>query len=147
MAGPRIPRTGVPGRRKARQILLQNANEQLRATEGMERTPPRAQGIHAPIHGGQEEEMTPLPEVFSHDKFDFQLIARENGIALLRKSKKDYEGYEVVVIQSMGDRTFPNGETVTAHEYIPRSEQWGKYGWSYQDSEGAWKKFKALVAK
>jgi hypothetical protein len=87
----------------------------------------------------------PLKESFRSDGFDFKVIAREGKFTLLKKSKKNYCGYEVAIIQVMKARIWPDGTFSEAREHMPSSEQWGKYGWTYVDSEGAWKKFRQLT--
>lgn len=92
--------------------------------------------------------MTPIATEFKHDKFDFHQIAREGGVALYRKSKqypgKLFETFEVVIVQSMDEHTWPNGNVTPEHEYMPNSEQWGQLGWSLQTLDDAWDKFRKV---
>jgi hypothetical protein len=67
--------------------------------------------------------MKPLPERFNSDGFAFRLIFRDGRVALLGKRKSGWrpelELWEVVLIQRVGDHTFPNGVLVPAHEAMP----------------------------
>lgn len=49
--------------------------------------------------------------------------------------------YEVVILRSMPDKTFPNGETTPAHEAMPSPEMWGTSAWSKAILEEAHRKF------
>lgn len=86
----------------------------------------------------------PLPDRFRDHGFDFQVIAKEGLVVLLRKTKKYYEGYEVVILHEAEAHTWPGGNTTPAHERMPNAAEWGTYGWTYVDSEGAWSKFREL---
>ena len=89
--------------------------------------------------------MTPLPDTFRHDGFDFRLIKRTGAVALLSKSKPaGHVSYEVVRLVRVAEREM-FGRTIPAHEAMPASEQWGERGWTYCDREQAEKKFSELT--
>jgi hypothetical protein len=93
--------------------------------------------------------MIPLPSTFQKGGFSFRLISREGDIALFEKFKPCITTsrlFEVVIIQKMGQHTWPDGRTTEPREYMPSSEQWGIYGWSFTDIDQAWAKFRTLRA-
>jgi hypothetical protein len=75
-----------------------------------------------------------LPATFRSDDFDFVQLRREGDIAIFVKQKPPFKfkSYEVVIIQKRDAYAWPNGATTPAHEAMPSSRDWGKYGWSYQ---------------
>ena len=88
-----------------------------------------------------------LPTTFRSDGFDFEQLAREGDIAIFVKQKLPlrFKSYEVVIIQKRDAYTWPNGQTTPAHEAMPSSRDWGKYGWTYQTLEDAELRFKSLA--
>jgi hypothetical protein len=94
-----------------------------------------------------------LPTTFGSDGFNFQQLRREGGIAIFLKQKpglvREYpascKSYEVVMIQKRDAYTWPDGQTTPAHEAMPSSRDWGKYGWTCQTLEDAELRFKTLV--
>jgi hypothetical protein len=56
-----------------------------------------------------------------------------------------FKSYEAVIIQKRDAYTWPNGETTPAHEAMPSSRDWGKYGWTYRDQEDALAKFTSRI--
>jgi hypothetical protein len=93
--------------------------------------------------------MKTLPTTFRSDDFDFQQLRREGDIALFVKQKPPFKfkSYEVVIIQKRDAYTWPNGLTTPAHEAMPSSRDWRKYGWTYQTLEDAELRFKILVER
>jgi len=90
--------------------------------------------------------MTPLPDRFRSDTFDFRLLKRAAAVALLSKSRTaGYVSYEVVKLVRVPDRQM-FGRVVPAHEAMPASEQWGERGWTYSDRDRAEAKFAKLSA-
>ena len=91
--------------------------------------------------------MKPLPETFRRDDFDFEQLAREGMVVLLRKSKPEFANisYEVVVLHESSDHLGPRGNLILAAECMPQNEKWGQEGWSYRDQDDAWAKFRGLV--
>ena len=90
--------------------------------------------------------MKTLPATFGSDGFDFQQLRREGDIAIFVKQKPgfSFKSYEVVIIQKRDAYTWPNGETTPAHEAMPSSRDWGKYGWTYQTLQDVEMPFKTL---
>jgi hypothetical protein len=94
----------------------------------------------------------PLATYFRSGGFDFKQLARERDVALFRKAKLfkrpaghiAFETFEVVIVQKMEEHEWPNGDIQPAHEHMPGEAQCGVYGWSLQDRESAWAKFRAL---
>jgi hypothetical protein len=88
-----------------------------------------------------------LPATFRSDDFDFVQLRREGDIAIFVKQKPPFrfKSYEVVIIQKRDAYTWPNGATTPAHEAMPSSRDWGKYGWTYQTLEDCELRFKTLV--
>jgi hypothetical protein len=101
---------------------------------------------------GEGDGMKAFPERFNSDGFAFRLIWREGRVALLGKRKSEWRPeivlWEVVLIQRVGDHTFPNGRIVPAHEAMPQPSDWGRSGWSFtaDDRAGAEARFRELVA-
>jgi hypothetical protein len=54
--------------------------------------------------------------------------------------------YEVVRIRQRGTHT-AFGKTYEPAEYLPSTEQWGRFGWSYPMLEDARAKFRAISLK
>lgn len=90
--------------------------------------------------------MTPLPLNFNSDGFNFHQMWRVDDIAIYRKSKGEFTGYEVVIVQKRAAHTWPNGNTTPPHEAMPGSESWGTKGWSLTDYPSAMAKVTALTA-
>lgn len=90
--------------------------------------------------------MKPLAAEFKKGEFDHKLVKREGDFAIYwRKAPHHRDAhYEVIVVQHQPARTFPNGETVEEREGYPSSEQWGKYGWTYNSLPAAELKLKLL---
>jgi hypothetical protein len=90
--------------------------------------------------------MTPLPDQFRHDGFDFRLLKRIGDVVLLVKSKPGgTPSYEVVKLIRAPDREM-FGRIIPAHEAMPPSEAWGQRGWTYCDRDRADTKFAALTS-
>jgi hypothetical protein len=93
--------------------------------------------------------MRRLPATFRIGGFDFQILGRGGDIALFQKTKpqiKSSRFFEIVIIQRQQDHVGPRGNLIPAGEHLPRSEDWGTYGWSYSSQEDARRKFDQLVA-
>jgi len=89
--------------------------------------------------------MTPLPDQFRSDGFDFRMLKRAGDVALLVKSKPDgTPSYEVVVIQHRPAEVIC-GREYPAREAMPRSEGWGASGWTYIDRDAAEVRFDKLA--
>ena len=91
--------------------------------------------------------MNKLEEQFSYNGFNFQMLKRKGMVALFEKTKPglDKPGYEVVIIQTMDERTWPAGNTTPAHEFMPGKEQWGRQAWTPHDLFQAEKWFRDVV--
>ena len=91
--------------------------------------------------------MKTLPTKFGSDGFNFEQLRREGDIAIFVKRKPPFKfkNYEVVIIQKRDAYIWPNGATTPAHEAMPSSRDWGKYGWTFQTLEDCESRFKTLV--
>jgi hypothetical protein len=91
--------------------------------------------------------MKTLPTTFGSDNFDFQQLRREGDIAIYVKQKPgfSFRSYEVVMIQKRNAYTWPDGQTTPAHEAMPSSRDWGKYGWTYPTLEDCQLRFKSIA--
>ena len=91
--------------------------------------------------------MERLPTNFRSDGFEFEQLAREDDIALFRKTKPglSFETFEVVIIRKYDEHLGPQGRLIKAGECMPSSSRWGEEGWSLQTRERAWEKFRELV--
>jgi hypothetical protein len=97
----------------------------------------------------QESEVKTLPKEFRSDGFDFRLIMREGDIGLLVKTKRGWvcSFWEVVKIQHLSEKLWPNGQITPAHEAMPASESWGTKGWSFSIREKARQKLDSMTAR
>jgi hypothetical protein len=88
-----------------------------------------------------------LPATFRNDGFDFQQLAREGMVVLLRKTKPQFsnESFEVVILHQSPAWINPQGNPVPAAECMPQNEKWGEQGWSYRDKDDAWAKFRSIA--
>ena len=90
--------------------------------------------------------MKTLPETFTYDGFAFRLLKRMGDVALFEKRKPTHsrESFEVVIVQKLPAKTIL-GCNYPAREAMPRSEAWGKWGWTCTGLEDAVRKFQSLV--
>ena len=95
--------------------------------------------------------MRVLPERFRKGGFDFQLVERRGDLALfvITKPNWTHPSYEVVIVRKHPARKI-TGRDSRVREYgdreaMPKSEDWGIYGWTYSDLERAKARFKQLV--
>lgn len=91
--------------------------------------------------------MITLPEKFTYAGSSFEQIKRVGNVALFKRSKATWMGYEVVKIQKRHETTM-FGKIVPEHEAMPGSEDWGQSGWTFLecDLKGALAKFNAQVS-
>jgi len=91
--------------------------------------------------------MKPLPQKFSKHGFEFELIKREGDVALLKKTRGAYAGYEVVKIQKHNGVEY-EGSVTEAAEHLPGNSDWGISGFTYllADLDRAERRFAQLVA-
>jgi hypothetical protein len=86
-----------------------------------------------------------LPATFRFDHDQFGQREREGDVAwYVRTSPSGRRHHEVVIVQHRPACTIA-GHSIPAHEAMPGSEQWGRYGWTYPDAEGAKIRFAATV--
>lgn len=91
--------------------------------------------------------MTSLPTTFTTTGFHFTQLERQGDVVLLAKTRvtTKVKSYEVVIAQQLPAKVMPNGVYYEAREAMPRSEDWGRFGWSYPDLASAQAKFRQLV--
>jgi len=99
-------------------------------------------------HSTSNDRVQVLPHAFKAKGFTYEQMKRRGTYALLRKRNKrfpeDAWTYEVVELRTheAGCRF---GKEYPASEGMPPSESWGTYGFSYNDLEMAWQKFREMV--
>lgn len=88
----------------------------------------------------------PLALTFRAKGFEYTQIARIGDVAMYEQVKPDIARtwYEVFIVQRH-DGYEIMGKTAHPAEYAPRTEDWGKLGWTFQTKAEAQKKFDALV--
>ena len=93
--------------------------------------------------------MKTLPCSWEDKDFSYQTLYKLNMLRLLEKtSKTGRKSYEVVILQFRKASTANFGGVIVNYEdseYMPNSNQWGDYGWSYTDFEDAFAKYKSLT--
>ncbi len=88
--------------------------------------------------------MKPLATAFKSHGFHFEQVERQANIAIYRKSKPGYSGYEVVRIQHIKPVLF-HGKLIPEHERMPSDEQWGTHGFTCQTLDAAKARFHQLL--
>ena len=91
-----------------------------------------------------------IPFRFTKYSTTFTLLdSTEHAALYSRHSQKTgkLQGYDVYRLQSFKtDHTWPNGTiTPAGTQYLPSSEQWGTYAWSYQTLDRAQARYKTLT--
>lgn len=80
--------------------------------------------------------------------YRFKQLKREGNLAIFEKFRPTLKNpkiyYEVVFVQSVPLREFPNGEVVAEHESLPSSSKWGSLAWSPATLAKAEEKFYEL---
>ena len=76
--------------------------------------------------------MQPLAPVFEDTTFQYRQLARHGNLALFSQTHKKDKcvRYEVIRIQEIPARQWPDGRTTVAHEAYPTARHWGKDGWT-----------------
>lgn len=90
--------------------------------------------------------MKPLPETFTKDKFTYTQVRREGDVAIYRQQKAPHtwERFEVGIVQKH-DGYVIAGKSFEPAEFWPRSEDWGKLGWTYTNLSDAKKRMATLL--
>lgn len=89
--------------------------------------------------------MIQIPIHFTAGGYAFRQIDRQGNVACYEKTKPGVTGFEVAIIRRCKARTWPDGRVTPAHESMPSSEQWGRFGWTYTDRESAFRRVGKLV--
>lgn len=88
--------------------------------------------------------LKPLKTSFRHDQYDFQVVSRQNNVAVFIKTKGSFTTYEVIIVRQKS--TPPSKEGIRdTYEAYPQSEEWGTYGWSCSILERANEKMQELL--
>lgn len=84
----------------------------------------------------------------SQRDFCFQTAIRLHEFALLEKTSKHGDAsFEVVRIRTRKKDSYIGDKLVfrEGDEYLPRDEEWGRHGWTYNDWDAALCKLNELV--
>lgn len=74
--------------------------------------------------------MNKIPESFTKDGMRRTLVRRTPKAALYRHHFLKYPCFEVMVIRTRNERKIGES-TIPAGEFLPSSEEWGHFGWTY----------------
>lgn len=69
--------------------------------------------------------------------FRFRVVKRNGLVCLLEKRKAGKVNWEVAILRTLAQMTWPDGRVTEAHEAMPSPEQWGVCGWSLASFERA----------
>lgn len=87
-----------------------------------------------------------IPTNFRKDGFDISLLERQGAVALYVKTRGLYKGYEVMIVRTHNKDYEPFG-IKAGDEYLPCTNDWGTFGFTYADEGSAKKKMKELLDK
>ncbi len=93
--------------------------------------------------------MKPLGDSYSKNKFHYELICRENDVAIFKQRLRPGAGclaYEVIIVQQAKEYII-QGAVIPAHEYAPGNEAFGTLGWSFPTLDRAKAKMKEVLNK
>lgn len=90
--------------------------------------------------------MRDIPESFTRDGFDYELIKRHDNVAAIYVGKRKglIHEYEVWKLRTY-TRDYPNYGIQVGDIHKPSTREWGKYGWTYVKLESAQRKFDSLI--
>ena len=88
--------------------------------------------------------MRTIPDTFSKFGDTFTIVCRTKDYCLY--SRSGGESYEVMKISYSPERQIAN-QILEEGEYLPSSEMWGTYAWTYTNYEAAINKFKLLTGE
>lgn len=85
--------------------------------------------------------MKKIPNSFKLGGYSFTLLRRAGDVALFKKTKPGVTpSYEVVIVRRHVGRTIA-GIAIQPAEYMPSSDEWGRYGWTDASLEAATRRF------
>jgi hypothetical protein len=90
--------------------------------------------------------MKKIPTTYNKDGFNHELLEREGNVAIYEQRKSTHSSgyYEVVVIRKRkADNDFAG--TKAGDEYLPCTNEWGIYGWTYLTLEKAREKMSKII--
>lgn len=87
-----------------------------------------------------------IPTSFRKDGFDISLLERQGDVALYVKTRGLYKGYEVMIVRTH-NKDYEPFNIKAGDEYLPCTNDWGTFGFTYADEAGARKKIKELLDK
>lgn len=74
--------------------------------------------------------MKTIPQTYNKDGYTHTLLERNDVVAIYSKLKGDVLYFETVIIRKRKqDNDFAG--TKAGDEYIPGTNEWGSYGWTY----------------
>lgn len=87
--------------------------------------------------------MNTIPDTYAKNGYHYRLVKRTDRGAIYSQStvpNLPLNGkacaYEVVRVRVRTERQF-GAVTINAGEYLPSTNDWGRYGWTFPDLEGA----------
>lgn len=90
--------------------------------------------------------MTPLPEQYRKNSYDFKLVERNGDVAIYEQREpldNRFLCYEVFIVQKQKASVLPNGMQIHEKEVSPSASQWGTLGYSCWTLDAA--KEKAVI--
>ncbi len=87
-----------------------------------------------------------IPEKFTRDGIDYELIQRHGNVAAIYESKHDgvVRDYEVWKLR-VHKKDYPAYDVQVGDIQKPSTREWGKFGWTYVKRESAENKFGHLI--
>lgn len=93
------------------------------------------------------DESLPVTESFGKNGFVLKLVRRHNRVAIYELFKEGVsKGFEVHKSRISPACILPRGTVVARRTKHPCNEDFGKYGWSFENKMSADKKFEELSA-
>lgn len=88
--------------------------------------------------------MRTIPTTYNKDGFNHLLLHRDGDVAIYEQRKGEFVRYEVVIIRKYTrDNDFRKVEA--GDEYLPCTNDWGRYGWTYITLEEAREKMSKII--
>lgn len=90
--------------------------------------------------------MRDIPKQYNKDGFTHTLHSKCGNVAIYEQRKGNFVRYEVVILrQHKKDNDFVG--TKAGDWYLPSTNEWGSYGWTYITLEQAQEKAKEMTKK
>lgn len=89
--------------------------------------------------------MRDIPRTYNKDGFTHTLVARHPGVAAIYEQRKgDFVRYEVVILRQR-TQDYEARQVKKGDWYLPTTNEWGRYGWTYQTYEAANEKMSKII--